>query len=512
MSLNRQYVLDYVFSPAILLSESHVVISANEGMRRLTSLRLVADKADPLVGQSILRLGISLVSEQKPVLHTWDSLLDNLAVEFRKRQRRSYSATENGDLKPPENGLASYGDDYEVTDRFWDSEHEESMTKEMNVYVVRRGTAAADHDVDGAEQSISMVKARLRAHALLVDDVMCFILRFNAPRTAQHQLTCQHGDRPPPLIRASDLDVIKDIDTSHGNDRPDVHHIINKLMPHVLGLLDKDGQVEFLSQSWYDYTGLSERQSFGSEYAQTIHPDDLESMMNVWKEVVRVNGDHWNFEARYKRYDGEYRYFLVRSQAVKDENGVVLRYYASMIDIHELALARIEADRRTNSILALLSHTDVSLWEVDQARQTAVLAGHLDLDLDRIANPTGDTPQKLGSDLSTPEGDMLGTEVHKALAGRRQMKILEHKAGDRWYRTRLLAVKKVVAGKNNDKPGVQAVLGLTLDVTDMKARATLMVENEKLMANEVAAKDASNLKSQFLANVRRLVLSDMANC
>jgi hypothetical protein len=44
-------------------------------------------------------------------------------------------------------------------------------------------------------------------------------------------------------------------------------------------------------------------------------------------------------------------------------------------------------------------------------------------------------------------------------------------------------------------------LGLTIDITDMKARAALEVVNTRLMVEEQAAKDSNKMKSQFLANV-----------
>jgi FtsZ-binding cell division protein ZapB len=54
--------------------------------------------------------------------------------------------------------------------------------------------------------------------------------------------------------------------------------------------------------------------------------------------------------------------------------------------------------------------------------------------------------------------------------------------------------------------GVDTVIGVIMDITELKAReADLQVqvrERQRLLANEAAAKEASRLKSQFLANVR----------
>jgi hypothetical protein len=51
------------------------------------------------------------------------------------------------------------------------------------------------------------------------------------------------------------------------------------------------------------------------------------------------------------------------------------------------------------------------------------------------------------------------------------------------------------------RPAVRAALALTFEITDEKNQAALILENEKLAANEKAANEANDLKSRFLANV-----------
>lgn len=79
--------------------------------------------------------------------------------------------------------------------------------------------------------------------------------------------------------------------------------------------------------------------------------------------------------------------------------------------------------------------------------------------------------------------------------------------GGRYYRTRFLPVlgKKSKDGRFNET-AVQGVIGVIMDVTELKAREADLLEKVKekrqLVANEAAAKEASRLKGQFLANVR----------
>lgn len=87
-------------------------------------------------------------------------------------------------------------------------------------------------------------------------------------------------------------------------------------------------------------------------------------------------------------------------------------------------------------------------------------------------------------------------------------------ADDRHFRTRFLpmTVRKVYSdGKPAVKPGdrrdneIEGVIGVIMDVTEVKAKEAVLAaqakEKQQLLANEAAAKEASRLKSQFLANV-----------
>jgi signal transduction histidine kinase len=66
----------------------------------------------------------------------------------------------------------------------------------------------------------------------------------------------------------------------------------------------------------------------------------------------------------------------------------------------------------------------------------------------------------------------------------------------------MVADSEVILSDDRRKMEVKGVLGLIIDVTDMKARAKLELDNARLTAEEQAAKYSNRMKSQFLANVR----------
>ena len=113
-----------------------------------------------------------------------------------------------------------------------------------------------------------------------------------------------------------------------------------------------DGPNEFLSKSWHDYTGLSPEEAHGWGWSSSFHPDDLPPLMKRWQELL-VSGDSGEIEARIRRHDGEYRWFLIRVAPFRDDSGVIVRWYGTSTDIHDRKLAD-EALRASEAQLRLI--------------------------------------------------------------------------------------------------------------------------------------------------------------
>ncbi|MGA7708022.1 MAG: PAS domain S-box protein, partial [Acidobacteriaceae bacterium] len=98
-----------------------------------------------------------------------------------------------------------------------------------------------------------------------------------------------------------------------------------------------DGPNEFLSKGWHDYTGMSPEEAQGWGWSASFHPDDLPPLMKRWQELL-VSGESGEIEARIRRHDGEYRWFLIRVAPFHDETGAILRWYGTSTDIHDRKL------------------------------------------------------------------------------------------------------------------------------------------------------------------------------
>ena len=95
-----------------------------------------------------------------------------------------------------------------------------------------------------------------------------------------------------------------------------------------------DGSNEFLNQRWLDYTGLTIEEARGWGWKVAIHPDDLPQLLDVWQGLL-VSGKSGELEARLRRADGVYRWFLFRVEPLRDAQGTIVKWYGTNTDIDD---------------------------------------------------------------------------------------------------------------------------------------------------------------------------------
>jgi formate hydrogenlyase transcriptional activator len=110
-----------------------------------------------------------------------------------------------------------------------------------------------------------------------------------------------------------------------------------------------DGPNEFLNKRWHDYTGLSTEESTGWGWQAAFHPEDLAPLMKKWQELL-ISGEPGELEARLRRFDGIYRWFVISVEPLRNEAGRIVRWYGTSTDIDDRKQAE---DRLRREIVAL---------------------------------------------------------------------------------------------------------------------------------------------------------------
>ena len=108
-----------------------------------------------------------------------------------------------------------------------------------------------------------------------------------------------------------------------------------------------DGSNEFVNQRWCDYTGLSPEEVQRVGCKVVIHPEDLPKWLDEWRTLV-ASGEGGEIEARLRRHDGAYRWFLIRVEPLQDESGEIVKWYGTNTDIDDLKQteAKLREDER----------------------------------------------------------------------------------------------------------------------------------------------------------------------
>jgi PAS domain S-box-containing protein len=111
----------------------------------------------------------------------------------------------------------------------------------------------------------------------------------------------------------------------------------------LVAIMDPNGEVETVNRQCLEYFGRSLEEQKNWEITDMVHPEDLPHMLELFKRAI-ASEIPYHFEQRLRRFDGEYRWFETRGDAVRDDTGRVARWYVLLTDIEDRkrALARLE--------------------------------------------------------------------------------------------------------------------------------------------------------------------------
>src|SRR5580692_10850262 len=153
-------------------------------------------------------------------------------------------------------------------------------------------------------------------------------------------------------------------------------------VPSFLWTSFPDGSKEFLNKRWYEYTGLTPEQGKGWGWKVVVHPDDLDRLLREWLALLN-DPKPGELETRIRRYDGEYRWFLIRVLPEFDAEGKVVRWYGSDTDIEDrkrMETKLLKDERELRRITDAIHHMILTL----DTKVNPLYAHHAMLDYTRL--------------------------------------------------------------------------------------------------------------------------------
>ncbi|HLJ48531.1 MAG TPA: PAS domain S-box protein [Bryobacteraceae bacterium] len=126
--------------------------------------------------------------------------------------------------------------------------------------------------------------------------------------------------------------------------------------PQFIWVSDPGGSLKYVNQRWVDYSGLNLDVMEDAGWASmAIHPEERDELMKRWQHSL-ATAEPFEMEARLRRHDGVYRWFVIRSIAIKSQDGQILRWFGSSTDIDQQKQVEREL-RRVNKDLEQFAYT-----------------------------------------------------------------------------------------------------------------------------------------------------------
>ena len=141
----------------------------------------------------------------------------------------------------------------------------------------------------------------------------------------------------PPVLHGPDLD----------------YRSLANVLPQIVFTCDAQGRLEWVNERWMELTGQSEAEALRDKGAlAAVHPDDRDELQQRWTEAVATSSP-CEMEYRIRTREGRYRAHLCRVTPIRSTDGIVVRWVAAALDVHDSWQAREElraSERRFEAV------------------------------------------------------------------------------------------------------------------------------------------------------------------
>lgn len=120
--------------------------------------------------------------------------------------------------------------------------------------------------------------------------------------------------------------------------------IIDSIPVHVFTAAPYTGDITWVNARMLAYRGATVEE-FMKGPSDAIHLDDRDDYTKRWGIAVR-KGEHFSHQVRVRRFDGVYRWFMIRAVPLRDSRGIIVHWFGTNMDIHDQRIAEVDAARQ----------------------------------------------------------------------------------------------------------------------------------------------------------------------
>ena len=133
-------------------------------------------------------------------------------------------------------------------------------------------------------------------------------------------------------------------------------------LPEKIFTATPEGETDYLNQQWSTYTGLPLNEVLRLGWRAFVHPDDLEEKINRWNQAMK-SGTRFEFEHRFRRADGAYRWHLSRAEPMRMADGTVSMWVGSNTDVDDLKRAQFELRESEGRCRLAMEAAGLGFWD-----------------------------------------------------------------------------------------------------------------------------------------------------
>ncbi|HOW68610.1 MAG TPA: PAS domain-containing protein [Candidatus Paceibacterota bacterium] len=134
-----------------------------------------------------------------------------------------------------------------------------------------------------------------------------------------------------------------------------------ELIPGMVFTTRPDGYCDFLSQQWFDFTGVPMSENLGDGWNSLLHPEDSPRALATWREAVK-GGTPYDVEYRVRRRDGSYEWFKVLGRPIRNTEGQIIRWFGTALNVHDLVKAQTALRHSERIYRAIGESIDYGIW------------------------------------------------------------------------------------------------------------------------------------------------------
>lgn len=132
---------------------------------------------------------------------------------------------------------------------------------------------------------------------------------------------------------------------------------ITNFIPEIVWQTLPNGDHDFFNKRWHEFTGLSLKESYKQAWTVALHPDDYENNSIIWQNCL-ASGTPYEAECRLRKADGSYRWFISRALPFKNEEGSIIKWIGTCVDMHDFVLQEQSLENQNKRLQEMNQYMD----------------------------------------------------------------------------------------------------------------------------------------------------------